>query len=167
MAPLLYGGSMNIESILTPERTVAKLAAGSKKRAFELASQQIVGSLPYLKVRQVYRGLLQREKLGSTGLGDGVAIPHCRLDSCKAVTGALFTLKQAIDFGAPDNLPVEVIFILLVPSGADAGGSNQKHLSTLAMLAERFANPAYRQALLAAESNRSLYQAAIQPLDVP
>ena len=69
---------MDIDSILVPERTLCSLRASSKKRAFELAAKHINQSVPRLETGDVYRGLIEREKLGSTAVGDGVAIPHCR-----------------------------------------------------------------------------------------
>ncbi|MGI9322983.1 MAG: PTS sugar transporter subunit IIA [Pseudomonadales bacterium] len=155
---------MNIESILVPERVVAGLVAGSKKRAIELASQHIVAQLPQLNAGKVYRGLIAREKLGTTALGKGVAIPHCRLDDCTTTIGGLFTLTDGVDFSAADDLPVNIMFVLLAPVDANEARANKEHLETLAMLAKNLDKEAYRQALLQADSNDGLYQAALSSL---
>ena len=148
---------MNIDSILVPERTVCGLNASSKKRAIELAAEHIGSTLPHLNVGDVYRGLIEREKLGSTAIGKGVAIPHCRLDSCESIIGSLFLLDEAIDFGAHDDEYVNVMFVLLVPES-----ETTEHLAALAMLAEYFAEEAYRFSLAEAETDAELFTRAIQ-----
>jgi PTS system nitrogen regulatory IIA component len=151
---------MNIDSILVPERTVSGLVASSKKRAIELTAEHIVNSLPHLVLGDVYRGLIEREKLGSTAIGKGVAIPHCRLDACETIVGGLFTLDRALDFGAYDDEAVQVLFVLLVPES-----ENTAHLQTLAMLAEKFDSETYRQSLLTASNDAELFDRAIQTID--
>lgn len=148
---------MNIESILTPERVFSGVEASSKKRAIEFAAQKIVETLPELDVGEVYRGLIKREKIGSTGFGDGVAIPHCRLASCGSIVGSLFTFDEGVEFASPDDLPVRIMFVLLVPES-----ETSEHLSTLSMLAERLQLEAYRAELIAAGDSRTLYERAIQ-----
>ena len=149
---------MDIESILAPNRVFHALHAGSKKRAIELAAQRIAEALPELDMDKVYRNLIEREKLGSTGLGNGVAIPHCRLASCNRIIGSLFVLEDGVDFYSLDEIPVQIMFVLLVPES-----ETSQHLATLAALAEKFQNEDYRQALIQAEDNETLYQLARQP----
>ncbi len=147
---------MDIDSILVPERTISSLKASSKKRAFELAAKHINQSVPHLETGEVYRGLIEREKLGSTAVGDGVAIPHCRLEGCESITGSLFVLEDPIDFLAHDDKPVSIMFVLLVPAS-----ETTEHLATLGMLAERFQIEEYRKRLLTAKDNAELYQNAL------
>ena len=155
---------MDIGGILVPERTVAGLAAGSKKRALEEACRRMAASLP-LDAGSIYRGLLARERLGSTALGEGVALPHCRLEACRELAAGLFTLGEGVAFDALDGLPVRIMAVLLAPPAAPGA---QQHLSALAMLAERLQREDYRQALLAADTSAALHQAAIAPLpDAP
>jgi len=147
---------MDIDSILVPERTICSLRASSKKRAFELAAKHINQSVPHLETRDVYRGLIEREKLGSTAVGDGIAIPHCRLEGCDSITGSLFVLEDPIDFLAHDEEPVSIMFVLLVPAS-----ETTEHLATLGMLAERFQIEGYRKDLIAAKDNTELYKRAL------
>ena len=147
---------MDIDSILVPERTICSLRASSKKRAFELAAKHINRSVPHLETGDVYRGLIEREKLGSTAVGDGVAIPHCRLEGCESITGSLFVLEDPIDFLAHDDEPVRIMFVLLVPAS-----ETTEHLATLGMLAERFQIEGYRKGLLTAKDNAELYKRAL------
>lgn len=147
---------MDIQTILAPTRTTCSLNAGSKKRAIELAAEHIGASLPDLNVGNLYRGLLERERLGSTAIGHGVAIPHCRLEDCNKIVGALFVFSDPIDFSAPDEIPVSIMFVLLVPAN-----ETDEHLSALAMLAERFDQEDYRNALISAKTDTELYQRAL------
>ena len=150
---------MNIDSILVQARTVCSLQASSKKRAFEMAAKHINQSEPTLETRDIYRGLIEREKLGSTAIGDGVAIPHCRLDMCKDILGGLFLLKDPIDFLALDEEPVNIMFVLLVPTS-----ETTEHLATLAMLAEKFQVDEYSRKLRASKNSAELYEQAISTL---
>ena len=147
---------MDIDSILVPERTLCSLRASSKKRAFELAAKHINQSVPRLETGDVYRGLIEREKLGSTAVGDGVAIPHCRLEGCDTITGSLFVLENPIDFLAHDDQFVSVMFVLLVPAS-----ETTEHLATLGMLAERFQIEGYLKDLIGAKDNAELYKRAL------
>ena len=147
---------MDIDSILVPERTICSLRASSKKRAFELAAKHINRSVPHLETGDVYRGLIEREKLGSTAVGDGIAIPHCRLEGCDSITGSLFVLQDPVDFLAHDDEPVSIMFVLLVPAF-----ETTEHLATLGMLAERFQIKRYRKDLITAKDNEELYKRAL------
>ena len=147
---------MNLDSILSPERTFCNIETRSKKMAIEKAAIAIAATLPSLKAENIYNQLIAREKLGPTALGDGVALPHCRLDECNEMTGALFTLAHPIDFGAFDDVPVHIMFVLLVPSQ-----EVDEHLKTMAMLAEKFGSPAYRESLLAARDDHDLFERAL------
>ena len=147
---------MDIDSILVPGRTICSLRASSKKRAFELAAKHINRSVPHLETGDVYRGLIEREKLGSTAVGDGIAIPHCRLEGCDSITGSLFVLQDPVDFLAHDDEPVSIMFVLLVPAF-----ETTEHLATLGMLAERFQIKTYRKDLITAKDNEELYKRAL------
>ena len=147
---------MDIDSILVLERTICSLRASSKKRAFEMAAKHINQSAPHLETGDVYRGLIEREKLGSAASGDGIAIPHCRLEGCNSITGSLFVLEDPIDFLAHDDEPVSIMFVLLVPAS-----ETTEHLATLGMLAERFQVKTYRKGLITAKDNEELYKRAL------
>jgi PTS system nitrogen regulatory IIA component len=147
---------MQIDSILTPNRTLCDVPGSSKKRVLENIAGLISENSPSLNAGQLFDSLIARERLGSTGLGNGIAIPHCRLDDCNAVIGSLIKLAQPMDFDAMDNQLVDLLFVLLVPSKAQ-----DEHLNVLATLAERFSNTEFNQRLRAAKDNQSLYEAAI------
>lgn len=132
------------------------MPAGSKKRAIEQAAIQIAGGNPDLSAEDIYDRLITREKMGTTAIGHGIAIPHCRIDNYPDIIGALFRLDTAVDFGAFDDEPVRIMFVLLVPSE-----EVNEHLQTLAMLAERFESENYRRSLLTAVDDAELYQRAI------
>lgn len=152
---------MKLSSILQPERTVRTAEASSKKKAIELAANTIVRIEPGLEVGDVYRSLIDRERLGTTAIGHGVALPHCRLASCTAITGALFVLDEPVDFAAYDDEPVDIIFVLLVPQT-----ETNEHLKTLAMLAERFEDENYRKALRTTRTDADLFRTATADQDL-
>jgi nitrogen PTS system EIIA component len=149
-----------LENLLTPERTACQVPGISKKRIFETIARMISNDQISLGYDEVFTQLIAREKLGSTGLGQGIAIPHCRIGNCTQPLGTLVTLDQAIDFDAPDGQPVDLVFALLVPEDA-----HQKHLDTLAQIARCFSQPQYCQRLRAAPDQGSLFQAATSPAD--
>ena len=148
---------MVIDDILNQERTSCKISLSSKKRIFDFISDFLASSLPEINADDLFEHLTQREQLGSTGIGNGIAIPHCRCSNVTQTTGALITLQDPIDFDAADNHPVDIIFVLLVPKEA-----NDEHLKTLSHLAERLDQTTFRNQLRKADDNLSLFQAAIQ-----
>jgi PTS system nitrogen regulatory IIA component len=127
---------MQIIDILDPARIVTGAQATSKKRALEMASEMLAASSEELGQAEVFSALLGREKLGSTGLGHGVALPHGRLGTCGQPVGALLVLAEPIDFDAVDGQPVDLLFAMLVPEE-----STEEHLALLAQLAELFGDP--------------------------
>lgn len=147
---------MDIQSIITPSRTLCGIEGISKKRALEILANTIAEDVPNIDADDLFRRLIARERLGSTGIGQGIAIPHCRIDSCDGTLGALITLKEPIDFDAIDSEPVDVLFAMLVPEQA-----GDEHLHTLASLASSLNEGDYRQRLREATSDRELYEAAI------
>lgn len=146
---------MKLDSILSPDRTLCGAPGSSKKRALENISQFICQDLSEFNPTQLFESLIAREKLGSTGLGNGIAIPHCRITQCQQIIGTLIKLDEAVDFDAIDSQPVDLLFVLLVPEQA-----HDEHLNVLATLAELFSNPAFCQQLRGANSSESLYRLA-------
>jgi PTS system nitrogen regulatory IIA component len=104
--------------------------------------------------------LITREKLGSTGLGQGIAIPHCRVGNCTQPLGALLSLETPIPFDAPDDQPVDLLFVLLVPKEA-----RQQHLDILASIAGLFSQQQFCGRLRAVRDSSSLYQVACSGAD--
>ncbi|MBX3705105.1 MAG: PTS sugar transporter subunit IIA [Pseudomonadales bacterium] len=142
---------VDITRILRRDCTLTDVGAQSRKRALELASDLIAAHVPELSARALFDGLMTRERLGSTGLGEGVAIPHCRMP-CPAITGALLKLAQPVEFDALDDQPVDLIFVLVVPPEETSA-----HLETLAALARVFQNPDYRTRLRNQSSGDALF----------
>ena len=143
---------MNLISRLLPESNVVlDLDVSSKKRVFEQAgllfenNQQIARS-------QVFDSLFAREKLGSTGLGQGIAIPHGRIKGLKEAIGALVRLNNPIAFDAPDGQPVNLVFVLLVPEKA-----TDLHLQILSELAQMFSDKVLREKLLQESSAAAIH----------
>ena len=140
-----------IARLLPLDNVVAALDASSKKRVFEHAGilfenhQGIARSV-------VYDALFAREKLGSTGLGQGVAIPHGRIKGLKKPLGAFIRLETPVQFDAPDGAPVNLIFVLLVPEAA-----NEQHLQLLSGLAQLFSDRALREQLASAPDAVTLH----------
>ena len=148
---------MNISNILSLGRTRCKIDGGSKKRVLEDIATLIAADYPAVNADDLFRRLVGRERLGSTGVGSGVAIPHSRIENCSSTVGALLTLDQPIDFESPDNIPVDVIFALLVPEEAQ-----DEHLQILARLAQTFSDAGNLKQLRGARNDEELYECAIQ-----
>lgn len=147
---------MKLDTIITPGRTLCGIEGVSKKRALEILASTIAEDRPSIDADELFRRLIARERLGSTGIGHGVAIPHCRVSHCDGTVGALITLKDPIDFDAIDSQPVDILFAMLVPEDA-----HSEHLQTLASLASMLNEANFREQLRAAESNRALYDIAV------
>jgi len=148
-----------LAELLTPERTACRVPGLSKKRLFESLARIISDDQPSLSYDEVFSQLIAREKLGSTGLGQGIAIPHCRIAGCGAPLAALLTLAEPIDFDAPDNEPVDLVFALLVPEG-----EHQRHLDTLAGVARLFSRADFCSGLRGAADDAALFAAATRAI---
>jgi len=140
-----------IASLLPAANVLVDLQVSSKKRLFEQAgllfeNQHGIGR------SQVFDSLFARERLGSTGLGQGVAIPHGRIKGLKDSLCAFMRLAQPVPFDAPDGEPVNLVFVLLVPEQA-----TEKHLQMLSELAQMFSDKALREAMSRAADARALH----------
>jgi len=138
---------MQLVDFLSPDRIACKVSAHSKKRALEELSSLIAHDQNAISATDIFDSLLSRERLGATGIGYGVALPHGRLKNTDHTTAALIHLQSAIDFDTIDNEPVDLLFALVVPEHA-----TQDHLQILAMLATLFQQESFRQRLRAAET---------------
>jgi len=141
-----------LAKILPPGNVLCGLDAGSKTQLFEEAGRLFENNLQ-LPRKKVIDSLTMREKLGSTGLGYGFAIPHGRIKNLSVATGAFFKLKTPIPFDAPDGQAVSMLFILLVPEQA-----TDLHLQILGELAQMFSNRQLREKLLASDDPAEIYQ---------
>ena len=144
---------MNLISKLLPlSNVLLDLDVSSKKRVFEQVGLLFENNNQMAR-SQVFDSLFAREKLGSTGLGQGIAIPHGRIKGLKEAIGALVRMKQPVPFDAPDGQPVSLIFVLLVPDRA-----TDAHLQILSELAQMFSDRPFRERLLAGTSAAELHK---------
>jgi PTS system nitrogen regulatory IIA component len=124
---------MQLSDVLTPDRIHLDCTVSSKKTLLERMAAILATQSESADEREIFESLCQRERLGSTGLGDGVAIPHGRNTQQKEIIGAIIRLKKPIDFDAPDHQPVDLFFALAIPNDC-----SDAHLKLLANIAEFF-----------------------------
>jgi PTS system nitrogen regulatory IIA component len=148
-----------VAKLLNVRHVALDLEVSSKTRLFEQAGL-LFENLDGIARSVVFDSLFAREKLGSTGLGQGVAIPHGRIKGLKEALGAFLRLAQPVPFDSPDGAPVTLAFVLLVPEKA-----TEKHLQILSELAQMFSDKALREAMGRAADAAALYEliAAWQP----
>lgn len=148
-----------VAKLLPPANVLLDLQVSSKKRLFEQVGLMFENHNGIAR-SLVFDSLFARERLGSTGLGQGVAIPHGRIKGLKDALGAFVRLAQPVPFDAPDGKPVTLLFVLLVPEQA-----TEKHLQILSELAQMFSDRALRDAMTGAADAAALHQliAAWQP----
>lgn len=130
-----------ISRLLTPDTVLLTAQAATKEVLFQVAADALSAHVG-INSTPIREALLMREQLGSTGLGQGVGIPHGRLKGLKQVAGMFFRLSKPIPFDAPDNRPVDLVFFLLVPEQ-----STEEHLQLLSELAQGFSEPDFRESL--------------------
>lgn len=133
---------MQLVDVLANDRIAIDVSVSSKKTLLEKAAELLANAPGSANAREIFDSLCQRERLGSTGLGHGVAIPHGRVNSQETVTGAMIRLKRPIDFDAPDHEKVDLFFALAVPDRC-----TDSHLKLLAEMADRLGREAQRNAL--------------------
>lgn len=148
---------MLVDSILTIERSKAHIEGGSKKRLIETLAKIFAENIEEFHVDDVYQSLISREKLGSTGLGGGIAIPHCRFETHGETYGVCVTLDTPIDFDAVDGKPIDLVFAMLVPENAE-----KSHLEMLAQLAAKMQDQSFVKNVRAATSDAELYERVTQ-----
>lgn len=147
---------IRIENILTPGRSLVNVPGGSKKRVLEQIAKVLGQDLPDLDSQTIFESFIAREKLGSTGFGNGIAIPHCRMPGCASPLSAVLRLDTPVDFDAIDGAPVDLLFVLLVPEAA-----TDEHLELLRQIASMLDREEVRERLRQARSGQDLYQAIV------
>jgi nitrogen PTS system EIIA component len=143
---------MNISDILTSDCVFPDMECHSKKDALDTLAKTIANSDNSISQTEVFDCLIARERLGSTGLGNGIAIPHGRLKNGKKTLAAFIQLDSAVDYDATDKVPVDLLFALIVPED-----STEEHLQTLATLAEMFSDKDTINKLRQSNSSEELY----------
>lgn len=139
--------------IITPERTLIDQPDDSLKSLFSRLSEILSNNLKIDQSEEIFEAFLEREKLGSTALGQGVAIPHIRSPLVNKPIGVLLHLKQGIDFGSSDHKLVDIVFAFMVPQH-----DTDEHLKLLATLAEKFKNSTFLDKLRQAHTNKKLHE---------
>ena len=147
---------MEIRDLLQPEAVIADLKAANKKQLLqELA--RYAARITGVNDRKIFETLLERERLGSTGVGSGIAIPHGKLSDFKRLYGVFARLDRAVDFDSIDEQPVDLIFLLLAPEGAGAD-----HLKALARVSRLLRDASTCEKLRGTETADGLYMVLTQ-----
>ncbi len=147
---------MPLTDLLATEAVIPALRVNGKKQALQELSER-AAEVSGLPGREIFDSILQRERLGSTGVGDGIAIPHGKLVKCPRIFGVFARLERAVDFEALDGLPVDLMFLLIAPESAGAD-----HLKALAMIARLLRNSALAAQLRGTRDALALYSVLTQ-----
>ena len=139
--------------LLSPARVLARVRINSKKRLFELISTTLASKNPELSSREIFESICAREHLGSTALGNGIAVPHGRISGTGDVQALFLQLVKPLPFDADDNQPVDLVFALTVPE--DCTGDHKKLLSDIC---ERFSDPELLEQLRMAKDANEIWQ---------
>ena len=143
---------MDLRDLIKPDAVISTLKANSKKQVIQALAESAAEATG-IDERQIFETLLQREKLGSTAVGGGIAIPHGKLPNLERIFGLFARLTKPIDFEALDDQPVDLVFLLLAPEGAGAD-----HLKALAQIARLFREPGVVGKLRASSDKAALYE---------
>jgi PTS system nitrogen regulatory IIA component len=159
-----------IADILTLERVKLNVECASKKRVLEIASQVLASAQEGLESWAIFDILLERERLGSTGVGRGIAIPHGKMPELQAPIGCFLRLQEPADFNSPDGLGVSMIFAILVPEDMPENPSDNAedtHLAILGQLARRFSDPEFCDAIRTTQSSETVFSLLTRKLADP
>ena len=148
---------MEIADLLSPDAVLAHVKATTKKQVLQEMAHK-AAMLTRLPERRIFDTLIEREKLGSTGMGQGIAIPHGRIPGIEKMTGLFAQLDHPVDFDSMDDQPVDLVFLLLAPEGAGAD-----HLKALARVSRLLRNQAVCEKLRAAPQAATLFALLTEP----
>jgi PTS system nitrogen regulatory IIA component len=148
---------MNISELLAPDAVLASLKVQSKKQLLQDVSAR-ASQIIRIPERKIFETLTERERLGSTGVGQGIAIPHGRLSDIRTISGVFARLESPIDYDAVDRQPVDLVFMLLAPEGAGAD-----HLKALARVSRLLRNQQTVEKLRAATRSEAVYAILTEP----
>lgn len=141
------------EQLIKPENVLCNARARGKKHCLEILGELLAQASPDIANEEIFSRLIERERLGSTSLGRGVAFPHCRVSGATQSTGALIRLSEPVDFDSGDGDPVDLVFGLMVPETVD-----ESHLDDINRITTCLNDEALRSSLRAATSSRMLYE---------
>ncbi len=147
---------MTLGEILAPERVRAELSAGTKEEAVAELAELLGRGVAVAPAAEIARVLLERERLSSTAIGEGIAIPHGRLAGIDAVVAAFGRSSRGIDFDSVDGRPTHLFFALVAPEDAAA-----LHLKALARISRRLKSAEFRERLLRLSGEEEIYQAIL------
>jgi PTS system nitrogen regulatory IIA component len=151
---------MSLQGLLEPGRVLCNVEARSRKHVLEILSELLASAENDLTAGEIFDSLVARERLGSTALGGGVALPHGRVPGIDGSIAAFVRLSQGVEFDAPDGLPVTLVLGLLVPEQA-----SEQHLGELSSIAKRLSRPELRSALAEAGSSSAIFEALTAPAE--
>jgi PTS system nitrogen regulatory IIA component len=152
---------MNLTDYVDLKNVIVDLDISSKSQALQVAAANLC-TTAILQTDVVFNLLKKREDLGSTGIGEGVAVPHTRVPGLDKPIGALVRLKKPVDFDAIDDQPVDVVFVLLTPDQSPV-----EHLNVLACFSRRLRSPGVLKQMRAARSTQSLYDCLVAETGAP
>ena len=148
---------MDLSDLITPEHVIAGLRANSKKQVLQGLSEA-AANLTGLAERDIFDCLLQRERLGSTGVGQGIAIPHGKFPDIDSIVCIFARLDEPVDFDAVDDRPVDLLFLLLAPESAGAD-----HLKALARISRLLRDTGAAEKLRASNDRSALFAILTEP----
>lgn len=143
---------MLLKEILKPDQVLYTPDLHSKKQVLQHISDLFCEHAPWIKSKNIFHCLLERERIGSTAIGHGIAIPHCRSEEIKEPIACLLILKDSIDFNSVDSSPVNIVFALMVPED-----NHQQHLNLLAQIATLLNDKDIRAELIATHDSKELF----------
>ena len=147
---------MLLEEIIKPDRVLCNAHARSKKHCLEILSELLVRPTPEISADDIFERLNERERLGCTGLDQGVAFPHCRVDGIKVNVAALIKLSEPVDFDSPDGEDVDIVFGMMVPTEI-----NESHQANICSIADLLGDRELRQMMRDATTSSELYDSLI------
>jgi PTS system nitrogen regulatory IIA component len=147
---------MLLEEIIKPESVLCNAQARSKKHCLEILSELLVRSVPHIASENIVARLIERERLGCTSLGRGVAFPHCRVPGLDTTVAAMIKLSEPVDFDSSDGEPVDIVFGLMVPKDIDA-----THQANICSIADLLADQPLRKKMRDADTSKQLYASLI------
>ena len=147
---------MLLEQIIKPDSVLCNAQARSKKHCLEILSELLVRSVPGINNEDIFERLVERERLGCTSLGQGVAFPHCRVKGLDTTVAALIRLSEPIDFDSPDGELVDLVFGLMVPKEI-----NESHQANISSIADLLGDQTLRQKMRDATTSNELYDSLI------
>ena len=147
---------MSLKKIIQPDNVLCNATARSKKHCLEILSELLVRSNPDIANELIFECLVERERLGCTGLDKGAAFPHCRVKGIEASNAAFIKLSEPVDFDAADGEPVDLVFGMMVPTELD-----DEHRADIQLVTRVLADEGLRARLRGMNSSNDLYEALI------